>query len=152
MITETGRIVALESNCLWVETIQASTCESCSARKGCGQSMVAEWSGKTSFIRVLMQGWDDSHFKLHDSVVIGIPERVVANGSLLVYLTPLLMMLLGLGVTEWAQLTEGWTIVSALIGFVMGAGLVRLHSYRHRNDKRVQPVLLEHSGSVIARS
>ncbi len=143
MITETGRIVAIDPDCLWVETIQRSTCESCAAEKGCGQSMVAKWGGPTSFIRVLLEGRDPSSYRLYDSVTVGIPEEVIARGSMLVYLTPLLGLLAGVLLAEWLAGGEGVVMSLAALGFVLGAGLVRWHSHRYRNDRRVQPVLLD---------
>ena len=143
MITETGRVVAVEQDCLWVETIQSSTCDSCSAQKGCGQSLIAKWDGNTSFIRVLLQGRDPADYHLHDTITVGIPEQVVANGSLLVYLTPLLVMMAGLMFGHWMQLGEGANILLALLGLVAGGLLVRLHSAVHRDDERVQPVIVD---------
>lgn len=143
MITETGRIVAIDQECLWVETIQRSTCESCSAEKGCGQSLVAKWGGKTSFIRVLLEGREPSAYQIHDEVVIGIPEAVVANGSLFVYLTPLVAMMLAVFMAEWVGLAEGGVIGAAILGLLLGGAGVRWHSYRYRNDRRMQPVLMD---------
>ena len=143
MITETGRVVAVEQDCLWVETIQSSTCDSCSAQKGCGQSLIAKWDGNTSFIRVLLQGRDPEDYRFHDTITVGIPEQVVANGSLLVYLTPLLVMMAGLMFGHWMQLGEGANILLALLGLVAGGLLVRLHSAVHRDDERVQPVIVD---------
>ena len=143
MITETGRVVGVEKDCLWVETIQSSTCDACSAQKGCGQSLIAKWDGNTSFIRVLLQGRDPADYHLHDTITVGIPEQVVANGSLLVYLTPLLVMMAGLMFGHWMQLGEGANILLALLGLVAGGLLVRLHSAVHRDDERVQPVIVD---------
>lgn len=142
MISESGRIVSVDNDCVWVETIQRSTCESCSAKKGCGQSMVAQWSGNTSLIRVLLNGRQANEFDLHDQVTIGIPERVVANGSLFVYMTPLLAMIAGLAVAEGVEVGELGSMVLGLLGFGFGAFLVRLHSARHKDNTDVQPVLL----------
>lgn len=143
MITETGRVVAIDAECLWVETIQRSTCQSCSAEKGCGQSLIAKWDGKTSFIRVLLEGRDPGQYQLHDEITIGIPDAVVANGSLLVYLTPLVSMVAALFAAELLRLAEGGVIALTALGLVTGGLLVRWHSHRHRNDRRVQPILLD---------
>lgn len=148
MITETGRIVAIDQQCLWVETIQRSTCESCSAEKGCGQSLVAKWGGKTSFIRVLLDGRDPSVYQLHEEVTVGIPEAVVANGSLLVYLTPLVGMMVAVFLAESVGLPEGGVISLAALGLLLGGAAVRWHSYRYRNDCRVQPVLVDAEAPV----
>ena len=53
MIIETGTVVALESDALWVETIQKTACEACVAQKGCGTRVLSKLTGKTNRIRVL---------------------------------------------------------------------------------------------------
>ena len=40
MLIETGRVVALEGNTVWVETLRQSACGSCSARAGCGHGVL----------------------------------------------------------------------------------------------------------------
>ncbi len=149
MITETGRIVAIEDDCLWVETVQKSTCQSCAAEKGCGQSLVSKWGGQTSFIRVLLEGREPEDYRLHDLVSVGIPEEVVAKGSLFVYLTPLLgLVVAALAGNAWA-LSEGAVMLLSLCGFGGGALAVRYHSFYFRNDRRVQPVLLDDTTPVL---
>ena len=143
MIQEKGRIVAVEQEGLWVETIQRSTCGSCSAEKGCGQSLMAKLSGHTSYIWVLLQGRDSNQYHLGDEVEIGIPEAVVANGSLFAYMVPLLAMIFAAGFAHYQTGSEGITILSALAGFVGGALVVRWHAHRTRFDARLQPVLID---------
>lgn len=143
MIHEKGRIVAIEPDGLWVETIQRSTCNSCSAEKGCGQSLMAKLSGHTSYLWVLLQGRDANRYQLGDEVEIGVPESVVVNGSLFAYLVPLFGMILGAGVAHHQFASEGFTILSAFAGLVAGAVLVRWHSHRTRFDSRLQPVLID---------
>ncbi len=54
MIVETGTVVAIESDSLWVETIQKTACEACVAQKGCGTRVLSKLTGKTNRIRVLL--------------------------------------------------------------------------------------------------
>lgn len=143
MILETGRIVAVESDSLWVETIQRSTCNSCSAEQGCGQSLMAKLSGHTSYLRVLLQGRDASQFHLGDQVKIGVPEEVVANGSLFAYLVPLLTMLLFSGMVHWQIGREGLTILAACVGLLLGGLAMYWRAHATRNDSRFQPVLVD---------
>lgn len=143
MIMEKGRVVAVEPDSLWVETIQRSTCSSCCAEAGCGQSLMAKLSGHSSYLRVLLEGRDASRYQLGDEVQIGVPEDVVATGSLLVYLTPLLTMLLASGLAHRLFASEGATILAALIGLCAGGLLVRWRADRTRNDRRLQPVLVD---------
>lgn len=143
MILETGRIVAVESDSLWVETIQTSSCDTCRAEQGCGQRLMAKFSGHTSYIRVLLQGRDAAQYHLGEQVNIGVPEAVVANGSMIVYLLPLLTMMLFSGLAHWQLEREPITITAALIGLCLGGLAVRLHAYQTRNDPRLQPVLVD---------
>jgi sigma-E factor negative regulatory protein RseC len=143
MIIETGRIVAVETDGLWVETIQRSTCGTCAAEKGCGQSLMARLTGHTSYLRVLLQGRDPEGYHLGDEVQIGVPEDVVVTGSLLVYLLPLLAMILFSGAAHHLLGYEGLTILMALIGLLAGAMLVRWRAHVTRNDSRLQPVLID---------
>lgn len=45
MITETGKVVAEKGERVWVQTIRASACQSCAARSGCGQRVLASATG-----------------------------------------------------------------------------------------------------------
>lgn len=143
MITETGRVVAVESEGLWVETIQRSTCGSCSAQKGCGQSLMAKLMGHTSYLWVLLEGRDASDYKLGDEIQIGVPETVVVKGSLFVYLVPLVLMLLVAGLAQSLTGSDGWSALGALVGLFLGGAVVRWRARQTRHDPRLQPVLLD---------
>lgn len=145
MILETGRIVAVEPDVLWVETIQRSTCNTCRAEQGCGQSMMAKLSGHTSYLRVLLQGRDASIYQLGDEIQIGVPEAVVANGSLFAYLTPLLGLLFFSGFAHWQFAHEPITILAAFVGLLAGGLVVRWRAHQTRNDSHLQPVLVDGS-------
>lgn len=148
MITETGRVVAIEDDCLWVETIQRSACQSCSAEKGCGQKLVSRWGSNASYLRVLLEGRNPASYHLDERVTLGIPERVVANGSLLVYLLPLVIMMAGVALGSYWSLTDGFIMLLALVGLLLGAGIIRLHSHLNRNNPDLQPVLVDDGLSV----
>ncbi len=133
----------IEHDALWVDTVQRSTCDSCVAQKGCGQRVLARLTGRTASLRVLLGDRSPEAFRLHQEVVIGVPEAVVVNGSLGVYLVPLLS-LLGGGMLASAQgASEPLTALAALAGLFAGGGMVRWFSWRKRNDPRLQPVLLD---------
>lgn len=142
MITEAGRVVAVDSDSLWVETIQRSTCNSCAAEKGCGQSLIAKWGGHTSYLRVLLEGRNSEAFHIDDKVEIGIPEDVVVKGSLFVYLLPLLFLVLGAWCGQSVFHSDLAAIVGAASGLLLGGGVVKWRSVQTRNDRRLQPVLM----------
>lgn len=146
MLTETGRVVGLEADGLWVETIRRSTCGACAAQKGCGHGLLNRVSdGKRGYIRVLPGERAIAHYKIGDEVAISIPEEVILRGSFIAYMLPLAGMLGG--AVAAANLLPGnqdaIAVLGAATGIALGFALVRLHAARHRRDPRFQPVLLE---------
>lgn len=143
MIIETGKVVSVEPEGLWVETISKTVCGSCKAEKGCGQSLMAKWSGHNSYIWVLLEGRDPVVYHQGDSIRIGIPEEVVAKGSMVIYILPLLVMVGCTILADSLSANELITVFSALAGLVIGGGLVRWHAYRNRLNPNLQPVLVD---------
>jgi len=141
MIIETGVVVAVESDSLWVETIQKTACDTCVAQKGCGTRVLSKLTGETNRIRVLPGGMSLQEIEVGQDVEIAIPEDVIVNGSMLVYLLPICSAiaaswLLGFG----GDLSS---IAGAFVGLVLGGLAVRGHSEKTRYDSRVNPVLFD---------
>jgi sigma-E factor negative regulatory protein RseC len=146
MLIETGRVVAVEQDSLWVETIRQSTCGGCAVRKGCGHSLMNRvYGGRRSYVRVLPGKHHVADCEVNDQVRISIPEEVILRGSAIVYLLPLVGMLLG--ALAAAHLLPGTQDLpaagGAVAGFLAGIALVRWHAARHRGDTRFQPTLVE---------
>jgi sigma-E factor negative regulatory protein RseC len=145
MLIETGRVVAIEQDGLWVETIRQSTCGSCVAQKGCGHSLIQRVSdGRRSLIRVLPGQLALEDCAVDDEVSISIPEEVILRGSMVVYLFPLFCMLAGamLAVNLWQGSQDLVAAAGAVAGFGLGVAGIRLHAWHHRHDQRLQPTLV----------
>ena len=150
MLIESGRVVAVEEDSVWVETIRRSTCGSCAAQKGCGHGIVNRiHDGHASLIRALPGKISPLECAVDDHVQISIPEEVILKGSLVVYILPLLAMLAGAALGAYALPGggDGTAAIGALIGFAVGYALVRWHARLHRDDQSLQPVLLGIVGS-----
>ena len=148
MLIETGRVVAVEADeeALWVETIRQSTCGSCAANKGCGHGLLNRISdGRTGYVRVLSGAVAARQCEVDDQVRISIPEQVILRGSMLVYMLPLVVMMAGAVVADvlWSAAGQGGTVVGAILGLALGFALVRWHAWRHRQDRALQPTVLE---------
>lgn len=143
MILETGRIVAIEPQGVWVETIRKSACGSCKAEKGCGQSLINKWDGHTSYIWVLLDGRNPADYQLGDEIQIGIPEEVVAKGAMLAYMVPLLTLVIATATAHYQFAHEGITTISAFVGLIIGGFIVRWHARRTRLDNELQPILVD---------
>lgn len=145
MLTETGRVVGLEVDSVWVETIRRSTCGTCAAQKGCGHGLLNRVSdGKRGYIRVMPGEHSLDHYKINDQVQISIPEEVILRGSFIAYGLPMLSMLAGaLAAVNWLQGNEDLLAAAgAAVGLTVGYGLVRWHGRYHRRNPDFQPVLL----------
>lgn len=145
MIREAGKVISIETDGVWVETIQQSACHSCAAEKGCGQSLIAKATGKTTAIRALATDKDLENLNVDDQVVIAIPENVVVTGTLLTYLLPLVLMLIGVLITSELFNSDFFVAIGATVGLLSGGLLVRLHSYLNRTNNEVQPMVVEWS-------
>lgn len=147
MLIETGRVVAVETDAVWVETIRRSTCGGCAARQGCGHGLLNRiGDGRSGYVRALRSASGvGTECAVDDQVRISIPEQVILRGSAVVYLLPLICMLAGAALTARAfpQASEALAAVAAALGLGLGFALVRWHAWRHRHDRNMQPTLLE---------
>ena len=141
MIEETGRVVAVEPDAVWVETLRRSACESCSARNGCGHKLLdSERAGSRARLRVLNP---DLLLCTGDQVVLGIPEGALVRGALMIYLMPL--ALLFAGALLGAQIPLYQTDLSAALGvagLVVGFLINRWYSQSRSADLRLQPRIM----------
>ncbi len=152
MLTETGRVVGIEADGIWVETIRRSTCGTCSAQKGCGHGLLNRISeGKRGYVRALPGDQSVEDYKVDDQVLISIPEEVILRGSFIAYILPLLSMLAGsMAASHFlAGQQDVLSVAGAVGGLAVGFTLVRWHGIYHRQDPEFQPVLLRIDSSVV---
>ena len=141
MIEEQGRIIAAKGNDVWIETIRQSTCGACSARAGCGQSLLAKVaSGKRNHIRIST----DIDVAVNDQVLLGIPEHALIKSSVLAYGLPLISFILFVVVAD--KLLEFGELGTILFGFSgLGAGflLTWVYGVFAKGYADCQPVILK---------
>ncbi len=143
MICESGRVVSIENEWVWVETLQTTSCKSCSAKSGCGQGLInSVFSGKRHYIKVAANGIQEP-VSLNDVVEIAIPENVMLRGSFLMYLLPLAALIAGAIMGEHFVIGQGdlGSISGAIAGFSLAAVFIRWHSHKNSDNPAYQPVL-----------
>ena len=138
MIEETGKVVAVEDGAVWVETIRQSSCQSCSAKAGCGHSALSKLGRETVHLRA----GTSQQFDVGDEVVIGVPEAVVVTSSLLAYLMPLVVALVFAIPVDSLTHSDGYTALAGMVGLGLGFVGLRLHFKRNQHDERYQPLVL----------
>jgi sigma-E factor negative regulatory protein RseC len=153
MITETGRVVGIEDKALWVETIRRSTCGTCAAQKGCGQGLMNKATdGRRNQLRVLLGSQSAHNFELNDEVEISIPERALIAGAMMVYLLPLITMIVGMALGSQYAAGDIAAATGALLGFVVGMALVRLHATYIQNKPSFQATVVAKCGRALINS
>lgn len=144
MIIETGRVVGIEPDGLWVETIQTSTCSSCTAQKGCGHGLLNQFRpGRSHQIRIgLPSGLSADQIAINDEVELSLAESTLVKGALLVYLVPLISMLAAVVAASLFSLGDGWSVAVAALGFGLGLIVVWGHGRASRGTASWQPQLV----------
>jgi len=140
MIEESGRVIAVNGNEVWIETIRTSSCSACSARSGCGQGLLAKVKDGT---RSYIQLRTDLQLAVDDEVILGLPEQAFIRSSFLAYGLPMLMLIAAVLIADMAfALAEPWIILSALLGLAGGFVVVRLISQMSVARADFQPVII----------
>ncbi|WOJ93914.1 SoxR reducing system RseC family protein [Congregibacter variabilis] len=149
MLTETARVVALEGDSVWVETLRQSSCGACAARSGCGHGMInsAKAGVSQGLIKALLPLDSGLTVSLHDTVEIAIPERGFLRAAWMLYAMPLLMTVLAAVVADQlfssAALSQAAAdlrvTLAAIAGLAGGLLILRAVSRRMSHDPDIQP-------------
>ena len=129
-LTETGRVVAVEHDAVWVEVDRSAACGKCAARAGCGQGALSALlqSGKG---RVRAKSGDAlaaTSCEVGDEVVIQVPESTLLGGTLLIYGAPLLTgTVIAMLAANWGDL---WSALAFAAGLLGGFAILRAVSVR----------------------
>jgi len=139
MIEETAIVIDVKDQQILLETQRKSACQTCSVKSGCGTSTLAKVVGKRSSQFVV-----DNHLNVQagDRVIIAIDENALVQGSLLIYLLPLIFMMLAGLLAEYLFANEGLTILSVVVGFLIAMIGVRYIMAGSGLKKSIQPHLV----------
>lgn len=141
MIEESGRVVNVDADGIWVETVKASACASCAARNGCGQKLLASAGAGKRFVFTVSNP-DQLQVNSEDSVLVGIAEGAFMKATLFIYLIPLLALIGGALTGQALGFSEGWLIIVSLLLFVMSLLVVKFSSSYFFSSCQYQPRLL----------
>ncbi len=142
MIEEVAVVSAIGPEGVRVTAARTSACAQCASKSNCSQGVLSQWGqGKT--VEIEVHNPDALQVQPGQQVVIGLEEGSLVRASLLLYLLPLVMLIVGAllgsasGMVEWQQI-----LVSILL-MLAGFALARRLSAGQGAEARYQPVLLK---------
>jgi sigma-E factor negative regulatory protein RseC len=144
MIEETARVIAIENGQLLLEAQTTAACNACAVKTGCGTSVLSKWVGR-KFTR--FQAPNTVNARVGDEVVVGLAETAMLQGSVLVYLLPLLAMigfalLADTLVSPEIASRDLIVLVSAVAGFALTLILARRLLSSSNYTSKLSPVVL----------
>lgn len=151
MLTEVGKVIAIEGESIWVETLRQSSCNSCSARAGCGHGLINTAMPGTSrgVVKALRSPELPSEPDLHDTVEISLPERRFLHAVGVLYLLPIVLAVVAAiasnQLLQPLNLSQGaidfWTLLATLCGIGAGLFAARLLNTKVSNSASWQPLV-----------
>lgn len=145
MMTEKAKVVAVEEDGLWVETYNASACDACSAKPGCGQSLLAAAAmGNMTRLKVYFVGTVRHRiWSVGDDATIGITEAVLLKSTLVIYFLPIVCLVFAAVVSSSFNVSDGLVAFCAMAGLLVGGGIVRWHAGQVRCSRHYHATVLD---------
>jgi len=145
MIEEQVQVVGIEGDQLILEAQVKTTCGSCEARQACGTAVLSKVVGR-KFSHFKVKNTVDA--QVGDTIVIGLPERVLLSGSLLIYFLPVFGMIILALLADFILLAGApgrdlSIALSAFFGFGLCVLLARWILSSRYSRLRLTPVIIK---------
>lgn len=114
MLEELALVTRSDEHHVFVKSLQSSACSHCQQQSSCGASLYARFLPKRELAIS-----SSIPLQVGDKVIVGIEESQLLVTSLLLYLLPLLLMLVGVGVMGNHAQTPA-SVLAALSGLMAG--------------------------------
>lgn len=143
MMVERARVVAVEAEACWVETVAQPGCGACASGQGCGGGVIGRLLGeRRHHLRVALPA--SVRPAVDDVVEIAVREHSVLRASVLAYLLPLAGIVTGAVAGERlapAGGSDAWSMAAAAAGFLIAVLAARVLA-RRSGAAVAEPVLL----------
>ena len=154
MMEEPAKILKVRDGEAYISALRQSSCGHCSARSGCGTSVLSRYVGTRS-----MQMWVDDPIGVNvdDEVVIQLPEAGLFRASFLFYLFPLILFIafaiFGEYMTGVLELdTEALVVAFAAAGLFAAFLWLRRAEKKIIHDNHLRPVIIKRSNTLASVS
>ncbi len=144
MITETGVVVAVDGDGVWVETLKKSVCGRCAAKSVCGSKLLAENQAKniTHIKAYFSQTITPSNWTIGDQAQIGIQESVLLQLAFWAYIFPLVSMIGSILLANQLFQSESIVLIFGLLGLLFGGLCAKFFINFKKQRQTFQPIVL----------
>ena len=144
MITETGHVVAIDKDGLWVETLKKSACGKCAAKSICGSKVLADYQKKDiTHIKAFFTSQSESiDWSIGDIVKLGLEETGLLMLAVMAYVIPLLIMIIAIFISHQLLHSEIFDFIAAMIGLTLGGISTKFFMKYSRKKQTFQPTVL----------
>lgn len=139
MMREWATVVSWQDGIATLHSEIKTSCNSCSARKGCGSHMLNKLGPKNAHV---MHIASEKPLQAGQRIELGIKESSLLGSALLVYMTPLLGLFVLAGVFQSLFHSDLAAVVGALLGGIGGFIVAKGISSRFGDREAFQPVIL----------
>lgn len=152
MIEQAAKVLRSENDKIFVEVNSQSSCSSCSAKAGCGKTLLDNVF-KTKPLSISVDNTLGA--KVNDNVIVGLNESALLQVSFYLYLLPLLSMLFSAIIVVYLvseQYSEISSIVAGIIGLFAGSRFSRgvLNKKEKNQNQKFQPVLIKVIPNILS--
>lgn len=123
-----------------VRVDRKSACESCQMKAGCGQKLVNDNSQKKCIEFELN---NEVNAQVGDRVTLAIPESSFMQASIVMYVIPLILMIVGAVLAEsYFSFSDGGALLLSIFGFILGLFIARKFARTRKDDPNFQPHII----------
>lgn len=139
MAVERALVLDVKEQRALIQTQRRSACQSCQLENSCGQGLISKMSSERS-----MELWLDNVLdaQVGQTVTISIPDEGLLQASVLMFVIPLLLMVLGAGAAMLLMGSDLAAIIGGAAGLLLGFYIARTKSAAMHDDVRFTPVMV----------
>jgi sigma-E factor negative regulatory protein RseC len=116
MLEKNARVLHLDGDVAVLHVAGQSACDHCAVKSGCGTSVLARWLNRNRHFRA----WNLIHAQPGSEVIVAVPEHTLVRASLLLYVLPIVLMILGAAAAQSVAASSAYSDAAAAIGGVAG--------------------------------
>ena len=145
MIEQSAKVLHVQGNEVVIEVRRQTACGSCSAKAGCGKSLL---DNVFKIKPLLLSIPNTIGASENDDVIVGLNESAILQASFYLYFFPLFIMIIfaiAAGYLFSSQYSEIISIVAAIIGLLTGSRMssIILNGKEKNKSEFFQPTLIK---------